>query len=82
MKDKEVMQRLRAWTASAEAGDVGAMEALGAYYDAVRPETMMSRERLGRWLGAAVPRDGGGGRADGEVAVHAAGEAVLADDAR
>lgn len=54
MKDKEVMQRLRAWTASAEAGDVGAMEALGAYYDAVRPETMMSRERLGRWLGAAA----------------------------
>lgn len=53
-KDKELEQRLRAWTEAAEAGDVSAMEALGAYYDELRPESMSSRERLGRWLGAAA----------------------------
>ena len=36
-KDKELEQRLRAWTEAAEAGDVSAMEALGAYYDELRP---------------------------------------------
>ena len=54
MMDESMKRRLAAWTREAEAGDVGAMEALAFHYDAVRPETLASRERMGRWLGAAA----------------------------